>query len=140
MAAELIDCMRSLATIMEAETEQLRRTARADGLGEIAAAKTRLVGQMEAELARLGRETPNWLDLLQEDTRAALGDAVTLLTEASAANARILERQIDLSVELMNAISAEAQRANGKRQVSYGRTGGLARKELPAPISVNARL
>lgn len=140
MAAELIDLMLSLYHVMEEETQLLAKPGRRVALPELAAAKVRLVGQLDAEIVRLKRETPDWMDLVEESTRDQLTDAAGKVRDASAANAEILERQIEFSIELMGAIASEAQRVTGKRNTTYSKSGGVATIELPAPISVNARL
>lgn len=140
MAAEIIDLMRSLTNIMDDETLSLAEPGRTSGVAELAAAKGRLVAQLETELVRLRRETPDWLELIAPEVRAQLAEASAALRDASTVNARALERQIELSVEMMAAIAAEAQRVTGKRSASYGANGALAGMSLPTPISINARL
>ncbi len=140
MAAELIDLMRSLTNIMEDESLLLVSPGRMAGVAELAAAKGRLVGQMEAELVRLSREAPDWLELISDETRGQLSEAARALQDASTVNVQVLERQIELSVDMMAAIAAEAQRATGKRNTAYGACGGMAGMSLPAPIAINARL
>ncbi|WP_325230409.1 hypothetical protein [Sphingobium sp.] len=49
----------------------------------------------------------------------------------------MLERQIDLSMEMMTAIAAEARRLAGNRARTYGARGDLAKMELTTPISFN---
>lgn len=140
MIGDMIDCITSLCELMELESDTLATTGRMTGMAEIAAAKGRLVGRLETELARLARQSPDWLDRLANDERARLTDAVTHLRDASLVNAHVLERQIEFSVELMAAIASEAQRLTGKRSSIYDAAGDIARIELPAPISINARL
>jgi flagellar biosynthesis/type III secretory pathway chaperone len=140
MTDQLIDAMVSLTALMEEETEKLARRGYVPELGEIAAAKVRLTGRIEADFARLKRETPNWTEKLDEETRARLSDASRDLRDASAVNQQILSRQIELSVEMMGAIAAEAQRLGGTRSTTYGACGALGGMDAPAPISINARL
>lgn len=140
MTAQLIDAMVSLTALMEEESEKLARKAYVPELGEIAAAKLRLTGRIEADFARLKREAANWADQLDEETRVQLADASRDLRDASAVNQQILSRQIELSVDMMGAIAAEAQRLTGTRSTTYGACGGLGGMDAPAPISINARL
>jgi flagellar biosynthesis/type III secretory pathway chaperone len=140
MTAQLIDAMVSLTALMEEESEKLARKAYVPELGEIAAAKLRLTGRIEADFARLKREAANWADRLDADTRVQLADASRDLRDASAVNQQILSRQIELSVEMMGAIAAEAQRLTGTRSTTYGACGGLGGMDAPAPISINAKL
>jgi flagellar biosynthesis/type III secretory pathway chaperone len=140
MTEQLIEAMNSLTAIMEEESAKLARTPYLPELSEIANAKLRLTGRIEAEVARLKRENDNWLQDADEETRGKLADASRALRDASSVNARILERQIEISVDMMAAIAAEAQRATGSRSATYGATGGMGGMNAPAPISVNARL
>jgi flagellar biosynthesis/type III secretory pathway chaperone len=52
MPDAMIDIMTSLTDIMNEESALLRSRDRASALGELAAAKARLVGQLEEALAR----------------------------------------------------------------------------------------
>lgn len=140
MTAHLIDAMLSLTALMEEESEKLALAAYLPELPEIANAKLRLTGRIEAEVARLKRGSEHWLAELDADTRAQLADASRNLRDASTVNAQILSRQIELSVEMMAAIAAEAQRLTGSRNSIYGARGDLGGIEAPAPISINARL
>ncbi|MDT8757068.1 flagellar protein FlgN [Sphingomonas psychrotolerans] len=140
MTAQLIDAMVSLTALMEEESEKIARKAYVPELGEIAAAKLRLTGRIEADFARLKRESADWAEKLDEETRIQLSDASRNLRDASAVNQQILSRQIELSVEMMGAIAAEAQRLTGTRSTTYGACGGLGGMDAPAPISINARL
>lgn len=140
MTVQLIDAMVSLTALMEEESEQLARKAYVPELGEIAAAKLRLTGRIEADFARLKRESPDWAEKLDAEERTQLSDASRNLRDASTINQQILSRQIELSVEMMGAIAAEAQRLSGTRSTTYGACGGLGGMDAPAPISINAKL
>ncbi|PNB45868.1 flagellar protein FlgN, partial [Pseudomonas sp. FW305-130] len=74
------------------------------------------------------------------EQRAEMALVFGHLRDASIVNAQILERQIAFSSDLMRAIAAEAQRVTGKRSSTYGASGDMMRIDLPAPISINARL
>ncbi|TGX54207.1 flagellar protein FlgN [Sphingomonas gei] len=140
MIAPLIDAMVSLTALMEEESEKFARKAYIPELGEIAAAKLRLTGRIEADFARLKRESADWAEKLDPESRLELSEVSRNLRDASAVNQQILSRQIELSVEMMGAIAAEAQRLTGTRSSTYGACGGLGGMDAPAPISVNARL
>lgn len=140
MTAQLIDAMVSLTALMEEESDKIARKAYVPELGEIAAAKLRLTGRIEADFARLKRENPDWAEKLDAEERTLLSDASRNLRDASAVNQQILSRQIELSVEMMGAIAAEAQRLTGTRSTTYGACGGLGGMDAPAPISINAKL
>jgi len=141
MTAQLIDAMVSLTALMEEESEKLARKAYVPELGEIAAAKLRLTGRIEADVARLKRERPDsWAEGIEPEFREPLAEASRNLRDASAVNQQILSRQIELSAEMMGAIAAEAQRLGGTRSTTYGACGGLGGMDAPAPISINAKL
>lgn len=140
MASDIIDVMTSLTLIMQEETERLSARTGASDLAELANAKIRLVGVLETELARLNREQPNWVDALDEERREELGKALVALSEASSANADILERQMTLSLEMMEAVANEAKRLSGNRAEVYGARGNVSRIELATPISVDSEI
>ena len=140
MTEQLIDAMQSLTALMEEESDRLSRGGFVPEIGEIANAKIRLTGCIEAELARLKRQSPEWPETLDTDARQALSDASRELRDASTVNADILARKIELSSEMMAAIAAEAQRISGSRSTVYGASGGLGGMDIAAPISINARL
>jgi hypothetical protein len=73
--------------------------------------------------------------LIMETLTAQLG-----ANESVGDTARVLERQIDLSTEMMGAVAAEARRVTGSRSSIYGARGRVARSDAAAPISVNASL
>ncbi|WP_231564906.1 hypothetical protein [Sphingomonas sp. Ant H11] len=94
MDDDLIDLVTSLSHLMEQESEALTRSGRLQGLAELVAAKLRLAGQIEAEVTKRERETPDWADALSEEQRAEMALVFGHLRDASIVNAQILERQI----------------------------------------------
>ena len=137
MPDAMIDIMTSLTEIMNEESVLLRGPERASALSELSAAKARLVGQLEEALARRNRLHPHWASELDHDGKEELKNCVEALRDASALNADILERQMELSAELLGAITKEARRVAGNRNLTYGAEGNLAKAELPTPISFN---
>lgn len=137
MPDAMIDIMTSLTAIMTEESELLRGRERAPSLGELAAAKARLVGQLEEALARQNRLQANWTELLDEEAQDRLKTTVAAMRDASALNADILERQMELSAEMLGAITSAARRQAGNRAYTYGAEGHLAKADLPTPISFN---
>jgi flagellar biosynthesis/type III secretory pathway chaperone len=138
MPNEMIDVMTSLALIMDEESKRLRGHERALDLSELAAAKIRLVSQLEEILARRNRQQPEWTEEMDVETRERLTLCLSDLRTASIANAGILERQIELSMEMMAAIADEARRMAGNRAYTYGARGDLATMDLATPISFNS--
>ncbi|WP_114953978.1 flagellar biosynthesis protein FlgN [Sphingosinicella terrae] len=139
MPNELIATIRSLVALMREETEMLRTPGSGD-LQEVAEAKARLVGWIESRSAQLEREQPGWREALDPETLETLTEAVAELRDVSSANARMLERQIELSLQMMEAIATEAKRLKGTRSATYGATGQLWHVDLPTPVSTNAKL
>jgi hypothetical protein len=140
MTNELIDTIRSLVALMGEETERLLSPGPAGNLEEIAGAKARLVGWLEARTARLDREQAGWHERMAPEEREALTAALAELSDVSTENAKALERQIRLSVEMLDAIASEARRISGTRTETYCLRGGVSRVETATPISVNTRL
>lgn len=140
MVSEFIDTIRSLATLMREETQRLLSPGPIGDLGEIASAKARLVGWIEARTVHLEREQPDWHERLEAEDRDALTEVLTELRDVSAENAKALERQIHISVEMLDAITTEAKRLSGTRSETYCARGGVSRVDLATPISVNAQL
>lgn len=137
MASDVIAIMTSLSAVMREETARLEASERALDLAELAAAKARLVGALEEKLARLGRQDTGWAAQMDDATRETFAQALGELRAASMVNAALLERQIELSGDLMSAISAEAKRLSGNRAYVYGASGTVARTDLTTPISLN---
>lgn len=140
MANEFIDIVRSLVTLMREETKQLLSTEPSRELEEIASAKARLVGQVEARTVQLAREQPDWRERLDPVDRETLTEVLAELCEVSAENGKALERQIQLSVEMLDAIAAEAKRLSGTQTETYCMRGDVSRVELATPISINTQL
>ncbi|MEG3144354.1 flagellar biosynthesis protein FlgN [Sphingomonas sp. RT2P30] len=140
MASEFIDLLMSLIAIMEEETARLLAPGRHQDFAEMAAAKIKLVAALEIKTAEHGRKRSDWVSKLDAETREALTAAIRHLGAAATVNARVLERQIDLSTEMMSAVAAEARRLSGTRSAIYGASGALSQTEIATPISVNASL
>ncbi|MBR0550942.1 hypothetical protein [Stakelama marina] len=140
MIEEMLDTARSLAALMEEESNELTGRGRHTDHAEIAAAKTRLVARLETEVARLNRESADWVTKLDEADSTALSDAMAALRDAAIVNAGVLDRQLSLSNEMIDAVSAEAKRLTGNRGLSYQATGALFARDGSSPISVNTRL
>ncbi|WP_395328334.1 flagellar biosynthesis protein FlgN [Novosphingobium sp. BL-8H] len=137
MPNEMIEIMTSLSLVMREETERLQRRERVLDLAALAAAKARLVAQLEEVLARRNRREPEWQAAMNDETRERLTECLAELRAASIANAALLERQIELSMEMMTAIADEAKRLSGNRSYTYVATGDLARVDAATPISFN---
>lgn len=136
----LTDTIRSLTALMREETLLLGQFGGRRDIEDLAAAKLRLTAALETELAARGRDRPDWQAELSAEARAALAEAVDDMQRASAANADVLLRQIELSRDMLDAIAAEAKRLSGTRSQTYRATGGLIQVDLPAPIAVNTSL
>jgi len=140
MINEFIDTIGSLVALMREETGRLLSGAPTGDLGEIAAAKARLVGSIEARTVHLEREQPGWHERLNPVDRQSLTEVLAELRDVSAENADALQRQILISVEMLGAITTEARRLSGTRTETYCARGGVSRVEMATPISINARL
>lgn len=140
MSDALLETVESLIAIMEAETAALALPDWDKGLAELAAAKLRLTGTLEAQAAALSREQPDWLDAVVTQGAGELGHALDRLRTTAETNARVIGRQIDLSRDLLDAVADEARRIAGTRQDVYGAEGSLTRTVDPAPVAVNAQL
>lgn len=140
MIDTILDAARSIASLMDEETEALGQRGRLADHAELVAAKRRLVAQMEAEIVRLNRETPNWLRDLDAEQDAALTEAMGTLQAAAMSNATMVRRQRDLSNDLIDAVAAEAKRLTGNSSCSYRDTGSVTWRQDSSPISVNTSL
>lgn len=140
MLAEVIDTILSLVALMEEESDRLVAPGGHRDLAEIAEAKIRLVAALEARTVQLDRERPGWQRELDPAEHAQLADALVHLGDASAVNAKILARQIQLSTDMMAAVAIEAQRLMGTSNATYGAHGGLFQLDQATPISLNTRL
>lgn len=138
MGDDMIELMRSLTLLLTEETRQLRSHARNSELRELASVKYRLVGMLEQEVARLERVDPDWASHADEETRETWSRALATLTEASAANRAVLQRQLELTTEMIDALAQEARRTSGRRASTYRADGDLTPLDLAPPISVNS--
>lgn len=137
MANELIEIVSSLNLVMREETERLRNRERVLDLASLASAKTRLVGALEEAIVRQARRTPDWFAKADEETRETLRELFAELVSVSEENAAVLGRQIELSKDMVSAITAEARRLSGNRARTYGANGDLAQQDLATPISLD---
>ena len=140
MIEKMLDIARSLAALMAEETVSLGDRAWLADHEEMVAAKRRLVAQLEAEIARLNREAPNWMTQLNETEDAALTDAMAILRDAAISNASMVDRHLTLSNDIIDSIAAEAKRLTGNAGCSYLDTGTMMLRDGTSPISVNTRL
>ena len=138
MTEALREVIGSLVAVMRDETALLQ-VGRSAEVRELAAAKLKLTARLEKLVAEAGREDANWRERMLE-ADSGLAAMVRELQVAAAENGRMLQRRIELSRELLDAIAAEAKRLGGTRSETYAATGGVRRTELPAPISINASL
>lgn len=138
MPHEMIDIMTSVTALMNEETAKLQGREPAPDLPELATAKARLVGRLEEMLARRNRHQPAWMDQLMEEDREQLTECLADLRTASLANSSILQRQIELSTEMLSAITSEVRRLSGNRTYAYGAGGEMAKMDVPTPISFNS--
>ncbi|EZP48706.1 MULTISPECIES: flagellar biosynthesis protein FlgN [Sphingomonas] len=138
MIARLIDILESLVMLMSEETQLLEGQPFGRSLPEIAATKVRLVGQLEQMTAAYQRNPDEWQPMLSGEPRDRLIALLAELEAISGANAAALERQIDLSVEMIGAITAEAKRLAGRATSTYGAQGHLSRFDPTMPIAINS--
>lgn len=140
MSADIFDTVVSLTALMDEESAMLASRGPHPVLPEIAEAKVRLVAALEAQIAQLARQRPDWMAALEPDAREELAEAMGALRDAGAVNAEILGRQIELTGEMMAAVAAEAQRIMGTKHGTYGAHGALFQIDQPTPISLNTNL
>lgn len=140
MITKLIDTAQSLTKLMRDETKDLEERGRHADHEEIANAKGRLAAALEVEIARLNRETPDWQNDLDTDQRSELALAMQDLRDAAAVNQEILGRHLELSNQLIAAVTDEAKRVTGNGGISYQSSGAIAAADKSAPISVNTSL
>ena len=138
MIDRLTDVLESLLLLMDEETRHLRDSPFGSALPELAATKVRLVGQLDQMTAAYGRSTAGGDRALDDAQRTRLADLLARLEATSAANAAALERQIDLSVEMIGAITTEAKRLAGRATATYGAQGHLSRFDPTMPIAINS--
>lgn len=137
MNEELGAIISSLTMVMQEETERLKRRESPIDLQPLAAAKGRLISNLDEALTRRERANPDWYAQLDEEPKAILVTLLSELVSVSQVNAKVLERQIELSRDMLGAITNEALRVNGSRAVVYGARGDMAGKDLSTPISFN---
>jgi flagellar biosynthesis/type III secretory pathway chaperone len=141
LLAEMADAMASLTILMQAETEALGRPLRpGSDQAEVAAAKLRLTAMIERSVAQMHRERPDWMGGLGDEDRQRLMDTIEALDTAASRNRDMLERQLQLTGELMDAVAAEIARLSGHRAATYSAGGAMLQRVSPTPIAVNSGL
>lgn len=136
---ELIDTLYALVRLMEEESERLAETGPTPALHELAQAKIRLTDRLDGLSARMAREQADWLERLGGEERARLAEASAALRDAALVNSDVLERQIDLSAELLREVGRELERLSGRRSTVYGRQGAIHTRDSRAPLSINRK-
>lgn len=137
--AALIDLMIDLIRLMEEESDLLAYSGPRAKIESIAQAKIRLTSQMEAQCAALYRCDPRWMEALKGDDRRSFAETSADLHMAATVNAAILERQIDLSTEMLSAVGKELERVTGRGGATYSRRGTVKRARSSPPLSVNGK-
>lgn len=137
---QLVDTICAMIAVMEEESETLALHGPVESIAELAQAKARLAARMEEQLARMNRHNPHWHKDIDDDARRKLGDTYSDLHSACAVNSEILERQIDLSTEMLCAVGKEIERLTGHNATTYGRGGKVRRGQGKPPLSVNTRM
>ncbi|MEN3953258.1 flagellar biosynthesis protein FlgN [Iodidimonas sp. SYSU 1G8] len=138
MVDDIIDQIVSLSGLMADETAALRRHGPFPAQQEIAAAKMLLASGLDAALSRMGGTASAWIQGLDEADGARLTAALEALSVAGNENAAMLRRHIELSNELMAAITNEVRRVSGSRSATYTAAGRLSQTDIPTPISINS--
>lgn len=136
----LVDTINALIAVMEEESEALALHGPVGPIAELAQAKARLAARMDQMIAALNREAPGWHTDMAKDDRASLASAYSDLHSACAVNSDILERQIDLSSEMLSAVGLEIERLTGHGSTTYGRGGKVRTAKGRPPMSINTRL
>ena len=137
--AALLDTMIDLIRLMEEESEHLALSGPRGNIEAIAQAKIRLADRLEAQCAALYRLDPVWMEALDGDDRRAFTETNEDLHRAAAVNSAILERQIDLSAEMLRAVGMELARVTGRGGATYSRRGAVRRTKSSPPLSVNEK-
>ncbi|WP_145206480.1 flagellar protein FlgN [Sphingobium sp. B2] len=140
MIDDLFGLVHSLIQVMEEESETLALMGRCPGLSDLAEAKGQLVNRLESSLAALNRRYADWPHDMGDEKRAEMDRILHDLRNAAKVNADILQRQIDLSGDMLSAVGQEMQRLTGRRSESYCPAGRVSLREGNAPLSINYRL
>lgn len=137
--AALCDTMIDLIRLMEEESEALAVSGPRAATDALAQAKIRLAARMEAHCAALHRLNPRWIEALEGDDRRSFTELNEDLFRAATINSAILERQIDLSSEMLAAVGKELERVTGRGGATYSRRGAVKRARSRPPVSVNGK-
>jgi|GEM_PF-559356 len=136
---ELVGTMNALIQLMEQESEALAVVGPHAGLAALARAKLRLVAHMDQITAKLRRGQTDWIEALEGDDRDRFAEASEALFQAASVNSAVLERQIDLSGEMLQAVGQEMERLTGRRSTTYSRLGDVRRAQAHMPLTINQR-
>ncbi len=139
MIVELVDLISSLTTVLAEETELLRRRADLVEIREMVLLKQRLVGLLELAIAQQIRAHGDWLSQEDQETRDNFVPLVAALNEAASENAAMLERQLEITTEMISALADEARRVVGRRASTYRAAGDMTPMDVAPPISFNTQ-
>lgn len=137
--SSLLDTMIDLIRLMEEESELLALSGPRGNNEAIAQAKIRLVNRMEAQCAALYRLDRGWMEALEGDERNSFTETSGNLHRAATVNSAILERQIDLSAEMLSAVGRELERVTGRGGATYCGRGALKHRRSSPPVSINGK-
>lgn len=140
VVSTMVDAMLSLAVVMSEETKALSQRARCEDHAQVAASKLRLTTMIEQASAQLHRERPDWMIRLNDDERHIMLKTIETLDMAATENRDMLERQLSLTNELMDAVTTEVRRLTGNRASTYSAAGTMVRRDQATPIAVNSGL
>ncbi|KQN90173.1 hypothetical protein ASE95_15915 [Sphingomonas sp. Leaf231] len=139
MIVEMADLVASLTVVLKDEAELLRRRAGNNELRELVQLKLRLVGMLELAIAQHARDGGEWLTFEDDEMRRDFLELVEALNEAANANAAMLERQLEITTEMIAALAMEARRVVGRRASTYRVQGDMTPADIAPPISFNDR-
>lgn len=136
----LRELVTSLIRVTEEENRCLADVAMRHDLPALAEAKARVHQQLDALVAQLGREEPQWVSQAAPEERAELGALMVELAHVAQHNGELLHRQIVASEELLQAIGKELRQLSGRQPATYERSGRMCGSGVANPLTINRTL
>lgn len=136
--AELLDQANALVKAIEDETQALEaRTGGVRVAVEQATRKKAMADAFDGKVAKLDRDWPNWKDEVQNGLSDRLTMTMAKLSSAAGKNAKILERHVAFSREMLQHVEAEMKRASSGQFAVYGQNGGSTDVRRHSPIALD---
>lgn len=137
---EAIDLAEGLLSVIEEETALLKAGEQVSSVKPLVDSKVRLIDQFEKAKIVLNKSDRAAILACEEHKIIHLAQLNTKIIAAADENGAIVQRRLDLTNDLLNAVLTDVRRENGATIMRYGDKGGSVPGHRSAAVSIDARL